>query len=295
MYQRRRSVGNPAATGRFVDGSRLDDKIGALKSRVGSILRRFDRRIVQCDDSGSPAAGEGASAEEGHNSGGGGGKEGRRRRRHRGSARLTREIQGVRNEVAEIAERSDRMTETLRRIRREMIANRRRTVMELGGSSGSTRIGGGARASLSSNTRHRRQQEQQGQQQQQQQQQQRRVPSDHLDLTATVVTATAQHRADVRRGPLRDWLSDVLNDDDNGVSSSSARGRGLSAADVATLGSRRVAKKLENPCCICLESIATGNMVTRLPCCHAFHTVCIGRWLGQVASCPLCVSVVGVN
>ena len=76
MYQRRMSVGDPVATGRVVDGSRLDDRIGALKSRVGEILRRFDRRIVRRDDSSKSAEDDAHIASDRV-------EEGRRRRNYR--------------------------------------------------------------------------------------------------------------------------------------------------------------------------------------------------------------------
>ena len=49
-------------------------------------------------------------------------------------------------------------------------------------------------------------------------------------------------------------------------------------------------------CCLCLEAIKDGEMVTRLPTCgHEFHQQCVTRWLceGQqfkARRCPLCNS-----
>lgn len=233
-------MGDPGATDRVVDSSRLDDRIDALKSRVGKILQRFERRV------GREGASNSSGAEE---------------RRRRANTRLAQEIQGVRDEVAGMAERSDRMTESLRRIQRDIVASTRRRVPEAGNGS----------------SLRRRPREPQRQ----------HVLSDHIDLASTVVTDT--HRREfLRRGSLRDWLSDVLNDGDAGEGSD----RGLSARDVAALGSCFAVKALENPCCICLEPIDEGNKVTRLQCCHVFHTSCIGRWLRQAASCPLCMSAV---
>ena len=114
MYRRRRSVGDPGATDRVVDSSRLDDRIDALKSRVGKILQRFERRVGREGASNSSGAGE---------------------RRRRANTRLAQEIQGVRDEVAGMAERSDRMTESLRRIQRDIVASTRRRVPEAGNGS----------------------------------------------------------------------------------------------------------------------------------------------------------------
>lgn len=41
-------------------------------------------------------------------------------------------------------------------------------------------------------------------------------------------------------------------------------------------------------CPICLEEVACGSRVTRMPCCHGFHDECIVRWLMTSNCCPLC-------
>lgn len=49
-------------------------------------------------------------------------------------------------------------------------------------------------------------------------------------------------------------------------------------------------------CPICMEDVAPDQMLAQLPCKHAFHTLCVARWLsqtklsesGQTRSCPLC-------
>ncbi|XAR56032.1 Ubiquitin--protein ligase [Bertholletia excelsa] len=43
-----------------------------------------------------------------------------------------------------------------------------------------------------------------------------------------------------------------------------------------------------NDCTICLEEIAEGSEVARLPCAHVFHGKCIAAWLERSHYCPLC-------
>mmetsp|Transcript_147996 Transcript_147996/g.412243 ORF Transcript_147996/g.412243 Transcript_147996/m.412243 type:complete len:299 (+) Transcript_147996:46-942(+) len=41
-------------------------------------------------------------------------------------------------------------------------------------------------------------------------------------------------------------------------------------------------------CIICLANLDEGQMVGELPCGHAFHDLCIRRWLARKECCPLC-------
>ena len=42
-------------------------------------------------------------------------------------------------------------------------------------------------------------------------------------------------------------------------------------------------------CCICLEENKLGDLVTRLPCAHIYHTHCIVDWLANHScTCPVC-------
>merc|ERR1739836_298609 len=43
----------------------------------------------------------------------------------------------------------------------------------------------------------------------------------------------------------------------------------------------------EVDCIICLDAIVVGEEVTRLPCGHTFHKVCIESWLQYSDKCPL--------
>ena len=45
---------------------------------------------------------------------------------------------------------------------------------------------------------------------------------------------------------------------------------------------------MAEPCCICLDPLAQGDLGLTLPCAHLFHVDCIRGWLEQNLSCPLC-------
>ena len=45
----------------------------------------------------------------------------------------------------------------------------------------------------------------------------------------------------------------------------------------------------QSTCNICLEEFKEGDDMRRITHCgHTFHSECIERWLGRVASCPIC-------
>eukprot|EP01064_Diplonema_japonicum_P017619 TRINITY_DN2585_c1_g3_i1.p1 TRINITY_DN2585_c1_g3~~TRINITY_DN2585_c1_g3_i1.p1 ORF type:complete len:224 (+),score=30.86 TRINITY_DN2585_c1_g3_i1:56-727(+) len=44
---------------------------------------------------------------------------------------------------------------------------------------------------------------------------------------------------------------------------------------------------IEN-CPICIEQVGRGTVLTELPCSHAFHTSCIGKWFEGSRVCPIC-------
>lgn len=41
-------------------------------------------------------------------------------------------------------------------------------------------------------------------------------------------------------------------------------------------------------CAICLSEYEEGDKVKEMPCKHAFHVDCIGKWLGISNFCPVC-------
>lgn len=46
-------------------------------------------------------------------------------------------------------------------------------------------------------------------------------------------------------------------------------------------------------CCICLQSLSLGSIVSTLECGHWFHLGCILRWLNEHTNCPVCRRSVG--
>jgi len=44
----------------------------------------------------------------------------------------------------------------------------------------------------------------------------------------------------------------------------------------------------EHDCSICLEAFQKKKRARRLPCGHAFHPLCIGKWFKEHIVCPLC-------
>jgi len=41
-------------------------------------------------------------------------------------------------------------------------------------------------------------------------------------------------------------------------------------------------------CPICLIEADLGDVITRLPCFHAFHSTCVHSWLQRSKCCPVC-------
>jgi len=48
-------------------------------------------------------------------------------------------------------------------------------------------------------------------------------------------------------------------------------------------------------CCICLDVIEKGQILTVLPCTHKFHSSCVDTWLLQRPVCPFCKSSVIID
>jgi hypothetical protein len=65
---------------------------------------------------------------------------------------------------------------------------------------------------------------------------------------------------------------------------------GLSRAEIARLPTNVVAagaRGAARECVVCLEEVAAGSEVRRLPCMHAFHVACIDEWLVRQPVCPV--------
>eukprot|EP01047_Picozoa_sp_COSAG01_P064719 COSAG01_NODE_8616_length_2718_cov_31.588393_4_plen_180_part_00 len=44
----------------------------------------------------------------------------------------------------------------------------------------------------------------------------------------------------------------------------------------------------EQECPICQDMMGDGQEYMRMPCSHAFHAGCLGRWLSRQHTCPMC-------
>ena len=55
------------------------------------------------------------------------------------------------------------------------------------------------------------------------------------------------------------------------------------------LGAEDALKGDEALCAVCQMEYEPGELLSLLPCTHAFHGSCVGRWLVQKPSCPVCM------
>ena len=61
------------------------------------------------------------------------------------------------------------------------------------------------------------------------------------------------------------------------------------AERVKRMVSMTLVKAADDDCCICLDSMPSGAVVSDLKTCkHMFHTQCIQEWLSKANTCPLC-------
>ena len=51
----------------------------------------------------------------------------------------------------------------------------------------------------------------------------------------------------------------------------------------------------EYECPVCMENMATNDIVRTLPCFHRLHKDCIDKWLEVRKTCPICKTSVGVG
>ena len=75
-------------------------------------------------------------------------------------------------------------------------------------------------------------------------------------------------------------------------SSEGSGGGGGGDAEAATARTEGTSKPEETEeadvCSVCLVEYEAGDLLIRLPCEHAFHEACIGRWLETESTCPKC-------
>ncbi len=72
--------------------------------------------------------------------------------------------------------------------------------------------------------------------------------------------------------------------------------KGASSSQVSALprrpflGARDALKGDDAMCSVCRMEYEEGDELAVLPACaHAFHAACIGRWLAEKATCPVCM------
>ncbi|KAL7134283.1 hypothetical protein ABFS83_11G016300 [Erythranthe nasuta] len=58
--------------------------------------------------------------------------------------------------------------------------------------------------------------------------------------------------------------------------------------DLSTVKISRKHVRAESTCAVCKERFESGTRVKKLPCGHLYHSECIGPWLEQRSSCPVC-------
>jgi hypothetical protein len=255
-YPRRFAKASSSTESTHVDGSRLNKRISKLSSRVASLLsNNFDHRIQRSSTSTTTSTTSTTSTTPTTMS--------QQTQRPRRDHQIAREIQQIRNDVRQMSERADQRRHQLHSLLFRGTSSRRQQQQQ--------------------------QQQQQNQnlhnvQQQQQQQQRNRQQMDetvnlhndtHINLTNTLPNQTVQ------RTEMRAWLADILD-------SSKTEQKGLTSDQLSTLASRQLLSSLDMSCCICLEGMNIGSIVTNLPCTHMFHTSCIRKWLHRSKCCPLC-------
>ncbi|GLC54051.1 hypothetical protein PLESTB_000818300 [Pleodorina starrii] len=69
-----------------------------------------------------------------------------------------------------------------------------------------------------------------------------------------------------------------------------AKDEQLAALPTETVGTegRRRSDGCLATCTICMEEVAPGDVLKRLPCLHEFHGDCVDTWLKTKACCPIC-------
>jgi len=69
---------------------------------------------------------------------------------------------------------------------------------------------------------------------------------------------------------------------------SETKNTGLSETQLLSLTGFHSVETFEDPCCICLDEVQTGDLALMLSCSHAYHDKCIKKWLASTPQCPLC-------
>lgn len=95
-------------------------------------------------------------------------------------------------------------------------------------------------------------------------------------------------RPRARGGGGRWQVVDVVASDEGSNGPASALSLAALPEEVLTATSLSRLPEDGRQCCICLEDFGTRGLVTRLPCLHLYHAVCIRNWFQTSDTCPQC-------
>jgi hypothetical protein len=86
----------------------------------------------------------------------------------------------------------------------------------------------------------------------------------------------------------------LLQLDDHAVKTKGASKSAINSIPVSMYAAKAAVGDEQPPsCCVCMETLATGDVVKWLPCTHVFHAACIGEWGPKPRRCALVGRAVG--
>ena len=62
----------------------------------------------------------------------------------------------------------------------------------------------------------------------------------------------------------------------------------IAALPKKTLDEKTLGPEGKGECSVCMDDVHLGDEVVQLPCSHWFHENCVGLWLGEHNTCPIC-------
>jgi E3 ubiquitin-protein ligase RNF115/126 len=88
-------------------------------------------------------------------------------------------------------------------------------------------------------------------------------------------------------------ISDLLEQNPTGGGAAPARKEDIDALPEVKIDDSMLDDKGKAECIICQDNVVVTEPVTKLPCNHWFHKECIGTWLEEHDSCPVCRVSIG--